>query len=69
MWDWQEVLLQGCVWKGGGVVVCLCCPLEKELTGSAGETRGANVKIWDFLGGLASSKLCLLEPFVGSCSH
>lgn len=30
---------------GGGVVVCLCCPLEKELTGSAGETRGANVKI------------------------
>lgn len=50
-------------------MVCLCCPLEKELTGSAGETRGANVKIWDFLGGLASSKLCLLEPFVGSCSH
>lgn len=29
----------------GGVVVCLCCPLEKELTGSAEETRGANVKI------------------------
>lgn len=48
VWDWQEVLLRG----GGGVgelgvvvVVCLCCPLEKELTGSAGETRGANVKI------------------------
>lgn len=32
-------------WGGVVVVVCLCCPLEKELTGSAGETRGANVKI------------------------
>lgn len=42
VWDWQEVLLRGGV---GAVVVCLCCPLEKELTGSAGETRGANVKI------------------------
>lgn len=29
----------------GGVVVCLCCPLEKELIGSVEETRGANVKI------------------------
>lgn len=47
VWDWQEVLLRGGGGELGGVVVvvCLCCPLEKELTGSAGETRGANVKI------------------------
>lgn len=42
-------LARGTIAVGGGgvvvVVVCLCCPLEKELTGSAGETRGANVKI------------------------
>lgn len=37
--------LSGGVGGLGGSVVCLCCPLEKELTGSAGETRGANVKI------------------------
>lgn len=55
-------------WVGGGCGLFVLS-FRKELTGSAGETRGANVKIWDFLGGLASSKLCLLEPFVGSCSH
>jgi len=31
--------------EGAGVGVCLSCPLEKEFTSSAEETRGANVKI------------------------
>lgn len=30
---------------GGMVAICLCSPLEKELTSSAEETQGANVKI------------------------
>ncbi len=39
-------LLMGWSWlpRRGGVI-CLCSPLEKELTSSAEETRGANVKI------------------------
>lgn len=54
VWRWVDFrvvcLLMGWSWKprkgvGGGGVICLCFSLEKELTSSAEETRGANVKI------------------------
>lgn len=43
LFSWAET---GCRRGVGGVAVtCLCSPLEKELTSSGEETRGANVKI------------------------